>query len=82
MGLEKQQTGDPPSPQRGAKAPGAAPPSRQASYGGAPQTKGYISPEVVKRAEWMGITPQELQAGIEETDRTGGWENGNPYRRG
>jgi hypothetical protein len=76
---------NPSNGQGGRRIAPAAAPSRGSDYGGGQQPRSsYISPEVVDRAEWMGITPQELQAGIDAEDRSGGWINGNPYngRRG
>lgn len=85
MGLEKnrqqQQSGAPPPKAGGQRTQSAAPPSREASYGGSRQQSTSISADVVRRAEWMGITPQELQRGIDETERGSGFINGNPYGR-
>jgi hypothetical protein len=73
---------NPSNGQGGRRTAPAAAPARTADYGGGDRPRsGYISPDVVERAEWMGITPQELQAGIEAEERSGGFINGNPYGR-
>jgi len=85
LGMNKTATAAPQSPSNGQgqrRTAPAAPPARSADYGGGERPRsGYISPEVVDRAAWMGITPQELQAGIDAEERSGGFINGNPYGR-